>query len=70
MLILLGAAILVTGCATKNYVRQTVNPVDAKVDQVTARTISRDTEIWRRHKKDVSKNRGKISAMDETGHGR
>ena len=33
-MLMLCAAVLVTGCATKNYVRQTVTPVQTKVDQV------------------------------------
>ena len=32
---LLGLAILVSGCATRNWVRRTVSPVETKVDQVS-----------------------------------
>ena len=42
---LLGAAALVAGCATKNYVRQTVQPVNAKIDQTNATVAKEQTEI-------------------------
>ncbi len=40
LVVLLGAAALVAGCATKNYVRLTVQPVDAKIDQMTNATVA------------------------------
>jgi outer membrane protein OmpA-like peptidoglycan-associated protein len=62
---LLGAAALVAGCATKNYVRQTVHPVDAKVDQVTATVTKQGTEIDD-NTKGIAANATKINAVDET----
>jgi len=62
---LLGAAALVSGCATKNYVRQTVQPVDAKVDQTNATVAKEQTEIDQTNK-DVAANGQKINAVDET----
>ncbi len=62
---LLSAAVLVTGCATKNYVRQNVQPVDAKVDKVTAQSDKQGTEI-EQTQKDVQQNATKINAVDET----
>ena len=62
---LLGAAALVSGCATKNYVRQTVQPVDAKVDQTNATVAKEQTEIDQTNK-DVAANAQKINAVDET----
>jgi len=65
---LLGAAALVSGCATKNYVRQTVQPVDAKVDQTNATVAKEQTEIDQTNK-DVAANAQKINAVDETATG-
>ena len=65
---LLGAAALVAGCATKNYVRQTVQPVDAKVDQTNATVAKEQTEIDQTNK-DVAANAQKINAVDETATG-
>jgi outer membrane protein OmpA-like peptidoglycan-associated protein len=62
---LLGVAALVAGCATKNYVRQTVQPVDAKVDQTNATVAKQGTEIDQTQK-DVAANTQKINAVDET----
>jgi len=67
----LGAAVLVTGCATKKYVRQTVDPVNTKVDQVSDQANKQGTDIAQT-KQDVSKNTTAIQATDEkaTGAGR
>lgn len=62
---LLGVAALVAGCATKNYVRQTVQPVDAKVDQTNATVAKQGTAIDQTQK-DVAANATKINAVDET----
>jgi len=62
---LLGVAALVAGCATKNYVRQTVQPVDAKVDQTNATVAKQGIEIDQTQK-DVAANTQKINAVDET----
>jgi OOP family OmpA-OmpF porin len=65
---LLGAAALVSGCATKNYVRQTIQPVDAKIDQTNGTVAKEQTEIDQTNK-DVAANAQKISAVDETATG-
>src|ERR1700722_12478577 len=62
---LLGVAALVSGCATKNYVRQNIQPVDAKVDQTNATVAKEQTEIDQTNK-DVAANTQKINAVDET----
>jgi len=65
---LLGAAALVSGCATKNYVRQTIQPVDAKIDQTNTTVAKEQTEIDQTNK-DVAANAQKINAVDETATG-
>src|ERR1700681_1427934 len=65
---LLGAAALIAGCATKNYVRQTVQPVDAKVDQTNATVAKQETEIGD-NTKAIAANATKINAVDETATG-
>jgi len=65
---LLGAATLIAGCATKNYVRLTVQPVDAKIDQTNATVAKEQTEIDQTNK-DVAANATKINAVDETATG-
>jgi OmpA-OmpF porin, OOP family len=65
---LLGSSILVVGCATKNYVRETVQPVQTKVDAVTAQSDKQGTEIDQ-NTKDISKNTTDISATKEIATG-
>ena len=62
---LLGAASLVAGCATKNYVKQNIQPVDAKIDQTNA-TVSKQGGEIDQHTKDIAANQQKINAVDET----
>jgi OOP family OmpA-OmpF porin len=62
------AATFVAGCATKNYVRQSVQPVQAKVDQVEDQNKKQDTEIAQTQQ-DVVKNTRDISATDEKATG-
>ena len=62
------AATFVAGCATKNYVRQNVQPVQAKVDQVEDQNKKQDTEIAQTQQ-DVAKNTRDISATDEKATG-
>lgn len=45
ILAIMMGAILGTGCATKKYVRQTVDPVNGKVDQVAAKTDQQGRQI-------------------------
>jgi OmpA-OmpF porin, OOP family len=68
LVVLLGAAALVAGCATKNYVRQTIQPVDAKIDQTNSTVAKQQTEIDQTNK-DVAANTQKINAVDETATG-
>jgi OOP family OmpA-OmpF porin len=67
----LGAAALVTGCATKNYVKQTVDPVNTKVGEVADQANKQGTDIAQA-KQDIAKNSTAIQATDEkaTGAGR
>jgi OmpA-OmpF porin, OOP family len=67
-MLMLGATVLVTGCATKNYVRQSVDPVQAKVNQVSDQSNKEQTEITQTQQ-DVAKNTTDISAADETATG-
>jgi len=62
------AATFITGCATKNYVRQNVQPVQAKVDQVADQTNKQGAEIAQTQQ-DVAKNTRDISATDEKATG-
>jgi OOP family OmpA-OmpF porin len=64
ILVLLGAVTLAMGCATKNYVRQTVQPVQSKVDQVADQANKQGAEIVQT-RKDVEKNTTDIEATDE-----
>ena len=64
---LLGAAALVAGCATKNYVRQTIQPVDAKIDTTNTTVAKQGTEIDQ-NTKDIAANQQKINAVDETAN--
>src|SRR5271155_1222532 len=65
LVVLMGTAALVAGCATKNYVRQTVQPVDAKVDATNVTVTKQGTEIDQ-NSKDIAANTTKINAVDET----
>jgi OOP family OmpA-OmpF porin len=64
LLVLFAAAALVTGCATKNYVKATVTPVQTKVDQVSDQTNKNTTAIDQTNQ-NVAKNTTAISAVDE-----
>jgi outer membrane protein OmpA-like peptidoglycan-associated protein len=65
---LLGVAALISGCATKNYVRQTVQPVDAKVDATNVTVAKQGGEIDT-NTKNIAANQQKINAVDETATG-
>jgi len=63
----LGTLIL-TGCATKNYVKQTVQPVSDKVDQVDKSSQSRDSSQVadiNKTNQTVDEDEKKLSATDE-----
>lgn len=64
--LLLAAGCLVgSGCATKKYVKQTVDPVSNKVDQVAAQTNQQGQSLDAT-RKDEEKNEQDISATRET----
>jgi len=61
-------SMFITGCATKNYVKQTVQPVNDKVDQVDKSSQSRDaSQVADINKTNstVSDDEKKLSATDE-----
>jgi outer membrane protein OmpA-like peptidoglycan-associated protein len=64
LIALLGVMVLVSGCATKGYVRKTVDPVNTKVDQVTDQANKTNTELAQT-RQDVAKNTTAIQATDE-----
>jgi OmpA-OmpF porin, OOP family len=61
---LLGVAALVSGCATKKYVRATEQPIQDKVDTANATNGKQDTEIAA-DEANIAKNAQAISATDE-----
>ena len=67
-LTLVFGSMFITGCATKNYVKQTVQPVNDKVDQVDKSSQSRDAsqvaDIGKTNAT-VSDDEKKLSATDE-----
>jgi outer membrane protein OmpA-like peptidoglycan-associated protein len=65
---LLSTSTFVVGCATKNYVRETVAPVQTKVDQAADTNNKQDTEIVQ-DQKDIQKNTTDISATREIATG-
>ena len=68
ILVLLGAVMLVTGCATKNYVRQTIQPLQTKVDQVADQANKQSAEIDQT-RKDLDKNIVATDAANEKSNG-
>ncbi len=68
LVLTLGAAVLITGCATKNYVRQNVSPVQAKLDQVADQANKTGADL-QKTQQDVAKNTQAISATDEKATG-
>src|ERR1700691_5469166 len=64
LILLFGAIVLASGCATKNYVRNSVSPVQAQVDQVSDQTNKQGGEIAQTQQ-DVANNTQAISATDE-----
>ena len=61
---LLAIAVLVTGCATKSYVRQTVQPIESQVDQVADQADKQGVELAQA-RQDIEKNATAIDATDE-----
>ena len=62
--LLLSGAALLSGCATKNYVRENVDPLQSKLDQVSQQVSQQGTEL-QQTRQDVDKNATAISATDE-----
>ena len=63
-IMLLGLATLVSGCATKNWVRGNVEPVQTQVNQV-AEQNSRQEQAITQTRQDVERNTTAIAATDE-----
>lgn len=64
LIAMLGATALISGCATKGYVRQNVTPVQDKLNQVSDQVSKVGTDL-QKTQGDVSKNTQAISATDE-----
>jgi OmpA-OmpF porin, OOP family len=68
LIAMLGATALVSGCATKGYVRQNVTPVQDKLNQV-ADQVNKTGADLQKTQQDVAKNTQAISATDEKATG-
>ena len=64
ILLLLSGVALLSGCATKNYVRENVDPLQNKLDQVSQQVSQQGTEL-QQTRQDVEKNSTAISATEE-----
>ncbi len=67
-LALVASSLLIVGCATKNYVKQSITPVDQKIDQVDKSSQSRDSsQVADINKTNqvVDEDEKKLSATDE-----
>ncbi|HZP32888.1 MAG TPA: OmpA family protein [Candidatus Acidoferrales bacterium] len=64
LIAILGATALVSGCATKGYVRQNVTPVQDKLNQVADQVTKQGGDI-QKTQQDVQKNTQAISATEE-----
>jgi OmpA-OmpF porin, OOP family len=64
VVVLLGMASVISGCATRNWVRGTMDPVETKVDQVADQANKQGADISQT-RQDVDKNTTAISATDE-----
>ncbi len=61
-------SLFITGCATKNYVKQSIQPVDQKIDQVDKSSQSRDSSQvadLNKTNQTVDENEKKLSATTE-----
>ena len=65
LVLLAAGALLGSGCATKKYVRNTIDPVSGKVDQVASQT-NQQGQTLDATRKDVAQNQQDISATRET----
>jgi outer membrane protein OmpA-like peptidoglycan-associated protein len=64
-MLLIAGALAGSGCATKKYVKQTVDPVSNRVDQVAAQS-NQQGQTLEATRKDVQQNQQDISAARET----
>jgi outer membrane protein OmpA-like peptidoglycan-associated protein len=64
ILLLLSGAALLWGCATKNYVRESVDPLQNKLDHVSQQVSQQGTEL-EQTRQDIEKNSTAISATEE-----
>jgi OmpA-OmpF porin, OOP family len=64
LIAMLGATALISGCATKNYVKQNVTPVQDKLNQVSDQVTKQGADL-QKTEQDVAKNTQAISATDE-----
>jgi outer membrane protein OmpA-like peptidoglycan-associated protein len=68
-IVCVGAALLATaGCATKNYVRKSIDPVNGKVDQ-QGQQIGETSASLQKTQSSLSADETKLSATDETAKG-
>jgi OOP family OmpA-OmpF porin len=63
-LLLLSGTLLLSGCASKEYVHDNVDPLQTKLDQVAQQVSQQGTDL-QQTKQDVEKNSTAISATDE-----
>jgi outer membrane protein OmpA-like peptidoglycan-associated protein len=66
--ITLALSLLIAGCATKNYVKQSIQPIDQKIDQVDKSSQSRDSQQVsdiNKTNQTVDENEKKLSATTE-----
>jgi OmpA-OmpF porin, OOP family len=68
LITLLTVGLLGTGCATKNFVRNNVSPVQQKLDKVAEQTDQQSQQITQA-KQDIEKNSNAIDATDEKATG-
>jgi OOP family OmpA-OmpF porin len=68
LIVMLSSSALFVGCATKNYVRETITPVQTKVDQAADTNAKQDTEIAATDA-NVAKNTTDIAATREIATG-
>src|SRR5579872_1474601 len=64
LIAMLGATALISGCATKTYVKQNVTPVQDKLNQVSDQVNKQGADL-QKTQQDVAKNTQAISATDE-----
>ncbi len=64
LVVMLGATALISGCATKTYVKQNVTPVQDKLNQVSDQVNKQGADL-QKTQQDVATNAKAISATDE-----